>query len=106
MNRCSQGSAGNALALEFASKGFRVFATARSQKSLTKLRENGIETLVLDVTSAESIRTLADEIATRTQARLDILFNNAGTRRWPSLKSTSSLRAEVLTCHSIRSTSY
>ncbi|KAK6452841.1 1-acylglycerone phosphate reductase [Trichoderma asperellum] len=76
---CSQGSAGNALALEFASKGFRVFATARSQKTLTKLRENGIETLVLDVTSAESIRTLADDIATRTQGRLDILFNNAGT---------------------------
>ncbi|EHK23013.1 uncharacterized protein TRIVIDRAFT_60168 [Trichoderma virens Gv29-8] len=75
---CSQGSAGNALALEFASKGFRVFATARSQKTLDNLREKGIETLVLDITSAESIRTLVEEITTRTQGRLDILYNNAG----------------------------
>ncbi|RSL41519.1 hypothetical protein CEP53_012708 [Fusarium sp. AF-6] len=76
---CSQGGAGNALALEFASKGYRVFATARSQKTLTNLREKGIETLVLDVTNPNSIRALAVEIASRTQGRLDMLFNNAGT---------------------------
>ncbi|RMJ17673.1 hypothetical protein CDV36_002676 [Fusarium kuroshium] len=76
---CSQGGAGNALALEFASKGYRVFATARSQKTLTNLREKGIETLVLDVTNADSIRALAVEIASRTQGCLDMLFNNAGT---------------------------
>lgn len=81
MNRCSQGSAGNALALEFASKGFRVFATARSQKTLGNLRDKGIETLVLDVTSAESISALVAEITTRTGGSLDILFNNAGSRK-------------------------
>ncbi|KAJ4316050.1 hypothetical protein N0V84_008049 [Fusarium piperis] len=79
INRASQGGAGNALALEFASKGYRVFATARSQKTLTNLRDKGIATLVLDVTDADSIRVLVTEIASRTQGRLDMLFNNAGT---------------------------
>ncbi|KAJ4178139.1 hypothetical protein NW755_013416 [Fusarium falciforme] len=76
---CSQGGAGNALALEFAAKGYRVFATARSQKTLGNLREKGIETLVLDVTDPDSIRALAVEIASRTQGSLDMLINNAGT---------------------------
>ncbi|KAI8716255.1 hypothetical protein NCS52_00918600 [Fusarium sp. LHS14.1] len=76
---CSQGGAGNALALEFAAKGYRVFATARSQKTLGNLREKGIETLVLDVTDPDSIKALAVEIASRTQGCLDMLINNAGT---------------------------
>ncbi|KAM0243963.1 hypothetical protein ACHAP5_006726 [Fusarium lateritium] len=75
---CSQGGAGNALALEFASKGFRVFATARSLKKFENLTEKGIETLPLDVTSPESIANLKTEIETRTGGSLDILFNNAG----------------------------
>ncbi|KAI6765961.1 hypothetical protein HG530_007031 [Fusarium avenaceum] len=75
---CSQGGAGNALALEFAAKGFRVFATARSLKTLGNLTEKGIETLTLDVTKPESIANLKTEIATRTGGSLDILFNNAG----------------------------
>ncbi|KAE8341932.1 hypothetical protein BDV24DRAFT_174064 [Aspergillus arachidicola] len=77
--RCSQGGAGNALALQFASKGFRVFATARSLKTLTNLQEKNIETLTLDVTDASSIQALAAEISSRTGGSLDILFNNAGT---------------------------
>ncbi|KAJ5813212.1 hypothetical protein N7447_010235 [Penicillium robsamsonii] len=76
---CSQGGAGNALALQFASKGFRVFATARSLKTLTNLQANDIETLTLDVTDATSIKALAAEISRRTGGSLDILFNNAGT---------------------------
>ncbi|KOC08252.1 hypothetical protein AFLA70_285g001631 [Aspergillus flavus AF70] len=76
---CSQGGAGNALALQFASKGFRVFATARSLKTLTNLQEKNIETLTLDVTDASSIQALAAEISSRTGGSLDILFNNAGT---------------------------
>ncbi|KAM9874422.1 oxidoreductase [Verticillium dahliae] len=75
----SQGGSGNALALEFAKKGYRVFATARSLRTLTNLTENGIETLTLDVTDFESLVTLRDEIANRTGGKLDILFNNAGT---------------------------
>lgn len=75
---CSQGGAGNALALKFSAKGYRVFATARSLKSLTGLQEKGIEILTLDVTNSDSIAALKSEIAKRTGGSLDILFNNAG----------------------------
>lgn len=57
----------------------RVFATARSTKSLSQLEAKGIEILPLDVTSAESIAALKAEITKRTGGKLDILFNNAGT---------------------------
>lgn len=75
---CSAGGAGHALALEFAARGLRVFATARSTSSLTGLAEKGIETFALDVTKAESIATLKREITARTGGKLDILYNNAG----------------------------
>ncbi|KAH7391623.1 hypothetical protein BKA64DRAFT_110150 [Cadophora sp. MPI-SDFR-AT-0126] len=75
---CSAGSAGHALALEFAAQGLQVFATARSTKSLPLLQEKGIEVLPLEVTSAESIAALKEEIAKRTGGKLDMLFNNAG----------------------------
>ncbi|KAH6613853.1 hypothetical protein C7974DRAFT_475736 [Boeremia exigua] len=76
---CTKGSAGHALALEFASHGMRVFATARSLSSLEGLEEHGIETLTLDVTDSKSIAALKVEIETRTGGKLDILFNNAGS---------------------------
>jgi 1-acylglycerone phosphate reductase len=69
--------------LEFASKGFRVFATARSLKTLANLTAKGIETLTLDVTKPESIKSLKSEIATRTGGTLDLLFNNAGVCKSP-----------------------
>ncbi|KAL6229491.1 hypothetical protein BDW75DRAFT_97547 [Aspergillus navahoensis] len=75
---CSPGGVGHALALEFAAHGLRVFATARSTKSLSSLEEKGIETFLLDVTSAESIQALKEEIVKRTGGKLDMLFNNAG----------------------------
>jgi 1-acylglycerone phosphate reductase len=75
---CSEGGAGHSLALEFATKGYRVFATARSTKTLALLQDNGIETLTLDVTRPESISSLKAEISKRTGGKLDILFNNAG----------------------------
>jgi NADP-dependent 3-hydroxy acid dehydrogenase YdfG len=76
---CSSGGVGHDLALEFAGRGLRVFATARSTKSLSSLEQKGIETFELDVMSEESIRALKDEIVKRTGGKLDILFNNAGT---------------------------
>ncbi|KAL2853558.1 hypothetical protein BJX68DRAFT_274754 [Aspergillus pseudodeflectus] len=76
---CSQGGAGNALALEFAARGLRVFATARSLKSIANLAESGIETLALDVTDPESIAAVKAEISQRTGGTLDMLYNNAGS---------------------------
>ncbi|KAF3391544.1 NADPH-dependent 1-acyldihydroxyacetone phosphate reductase [Penicillium rolfsii] len=76
---CSTGGVGHELAIEFAARGFRVFATARSTQSLQSLEKKGIETFALDVTSVDSIIALKAEIAKRTGGKLDILFNNAGT---------------------------
>ena len=76
--RCSEGGAGNSLALEFAAQGCRVFATARSLRSLGNLSSAGIEVLTLDVTSQESIDSLKADIASLTNGKLDVLYNNAG----------------------------
>ncbi|OJJ66015.1 hypothetical protein ASPBRDRAFT_138849 [Aspergillus brasiliensis CBS 101740] len=75
---CSLGGAGHHIALELASRGWRVFATSRSTKSISTLEEKGIEAFELDVTKAESIGALKDEIVHRTGGKLDMLFNNAG----------------------------
>ena len=76
--RCSEGGAGNSLALEFAAQGCRVFATARSLKTLGNLSAAGIEVFTLDVTSQESIDALKAGITSLTHGKLDVLYNNAG----------------------------
>ncbi|KAJ7154560.1 NAD-P-binding protein [Mycena filopes] len=75
---CSSGGIGSALAKEFHSRGFRVFATSRRLESIKDLSVLGIETLPLDVTDVGAIRKTRDEIAGRTGGKLDILVNNAG----------------------------
>lgn len=74
---CSSGI-GHALAREFKTKGFRVFATARKTESIANLAALGIETLALEATSSESIEALKAEIVSRTGGKLDFLVNNAG----------------------------
>jgi 1-acylglycerone phosphate reductase len=74
---CSSGI-GHALAREFKSRGFRVFATARKTESIADLAALGIETLSLEATSSESITALKTEITSRTGGKLDYLVNNAG----------------------------
>lgn len=75
---CTPGGIGHALAREFNSKGLRVFATARSVKTISDLADEGIETLPLELTNEESIAALKTEIQSRTDGKLDILVNNAG----------------------------
>jgi 1-acylglycerone phosphate reductase len=74
---CSSGI-GHALAREFKSQNFRVFATARKTESIADLAALGIETLALEATSSESIEALKAEIVSRTGGKLDFLVNNAG----------------------------
>lgn len=81
--------------MQFASKGFRVFATARSLKTLANLQGENIETLTLDVTDASSIKALAAEISSRTGGSLDILFNIAGTRGLSPEQSIAGFRTEI-----------
>lgn len=96
-DRCSKGSAGHALALEFASHGMRVFATARSTKSLAGLEAKGVTILALDVTSLESITALKSEISMHTGGKLDMLFNNAGSSLCPfDITSVSDTKLSIL----------
>ncbi|KAH9204933.1 oxidoreductase [Leptodontidium sp. 2 PMI_412] len=76
---CSKHGSGHALATEFAQRGYRVFATARSTASLQDLAQYGVELLTLEVTDAKSIAALKEEISKRTGGKLDMLINNAGT---------------------------
>ncbi|KAJ7355880.1 NAD-P-binding protein [Mycena albidolilacea] len=74
---CGDGGIGSALAKEFHTQGFRVFATSRPLDSMQELSALGIETLELDVTAIDAIRRVRDDIATKTCGKLDVLVNNA-----------------------------
>ncbi|KAJ7105456.1 hypothetical protein C8R43DRAFT_1046339 [Mycena crocata] len=76
---CSAGGLGDALAHEFQSRGFQVFATSRQLSSMESLATlpNTI-TLALDVTDDVSVRAAKSKISALTGGKLDILVNNAG----------------------------
>lgn len=73
---CSTGI-GRALAVEYAARGHRVFATARRPETLADIVRPNVETLRLDVTDAASIAS-AVRAAIERAGRIDILVNNAG----------------------------
>jgi 1-acylglycerone phosphate reductase len=70
---CSDGGLGAALALAFHTAGLKVYATARNSAKLGQCSSAGIETLIIDVLSSESIQNAASKLP-----YLDILVNNAG----------------------------
>ncbi len=73
---CSTGI-GRALAMEFATRGHDVIATARKVETLSDLAGKGMLTLPLDVTSTESIDAAIDS-SVKSKGGIDILVNNAG----------------------------
>jgi len=73
---CSSGI-GLSLAREFASRGCRVFATARKPEVIEHLRKEGMEIAALDVTDQKSIDACVAEVIAKA-GRIDILVNNAG----------------------------
>ena len=74
---CSEGGIGYSLCEAFTAQGCRVFATARRPEAMEGLKEQGIETVRLDVTSSASIKEAVQHIVTQA-GRIDILVNNAG----------------------------
>ncbi|KAI9859073.1 MAG: hypothetical protein M1824_003913 [Vezdaea acicularis] len=79
LQACAPGGIGNSIAREFHSKGLRVFATSRdASNQLSDLSALGIETLSLDIDSAEDIAAVKKDIELRTNGKLDFLVNNAG----------------------------
>jgi NADP-dependent 3-hydroxy acid dehydrogenase YdfG len=73
---CSSGI-GEATAKRLASKGFKVYATARRPESIAHLRDSGCELLALDVTDQQSMRAAVDAVQEREGA-VGVLVNNAG----------------------------
>lgn len=57
-------------------RGWRVFATCRSESDCERLRELGFESFRLDYQDAASITAAIDETLSRTGGTLDALFNN------------------------------
>ena len=74
---CSTGI-GRALAVEYAARGHRVFATARKPEVLADIVTSpNVVAFSLDVNSAESIATAVEKVIAMA-GHIDILVNNAG----------------------------
>lgn len=73
---CSSGI-GRCIALGLAQRGgYRVFATVRQEKDAPALRDAGLKSLVLDLSSEESVRDAAEEIVLRAGGKIYALINN------------------------------
>lgn len=60
-------------------KGHRVIATGRNERALAALRELGLSTVAMDVTSRESIQRAVECVRELTDGKgVDVLVNNAG----------------------------
>ena len=89
---CSSGI-GLCVAQGLQQRGYRVFATARQQADVSRLKEMGLESLQLDLDSSDSINAAVDEVLTRSDGKLYALFNN-GAYGQPG--AVEDLRREVL----------
>lgn len=74
---CSSGI-GLAAARGMKDRGWRVFATARRAEDLARLKDDiGVEPVALELRDPESVARCADHVLTKTDGRIDALFNNA-----------------------------
>ncbi len=58
--------------------GFRVFATARQHEDVQRLKDEGLDAYLLDVTKPETITETLKSILKLTNGKLYAVFNNAG----------------------------
>jgi NAD(P)-dependent dehydrogenase (short-subunit alcohol dehydrogenase family) len=72
---CSSGIGYDA-AHGMARRGWRVFATCRKDADCVRLRNEGLESFVLDYEDEDSVRSGLAEALERTGGTLDALFNN------------------------------
>ncbi len=72
---CSSGIGYDA-AHGMAARGWRVFATCRSEDDCVRLRAEGLESFRLDYTDGSSVAAALNEALTRTGGTLDAVFNN------------------------------
>lgn len=74
----SEGGIGHTAALVLKERGYRVFATARQLKDVEKLRAEGFESCLLDLTQPDTIDSALQWVLARTGGTLYALFNNGG----------------------------
>jgi NAD(P)-dependent dehydrogenase (short-subunit alcohol dehydrogenase family) len=72
---CSSGI-GHCVAVGMKARGWRVFATARQPDDVQALQAQGLESLLLDLASSDSIRQAVNEILVLNAGRLDAVFHN------------------------------
>ncbi|MFW6028475.1 MAG: SDR family NAD(P)-dependent oxidoreductase [bacterium] len=89
---CSSGI-GYTCALGMKQRGWRVFATARSEADLERLRSENLEPVHLDYTQPKSIAACASAVLAATDGQLFALFNN-GAYAQPG--AVEDLRPDVL----------
>lgn len=58
-------------------QGWRVFATARQEADIKKLQAEGMETIALNLDDSTSIKNAVGELLTKSNNKIDVLFNNA-----------------------------
>jgi len=73
---CSSGI-GFCLAHGLRAAGYRVFATARKEKDITKLKELGFDAFLLDLASSDSINTAIFELYQKTDSLYALINNGA-----------------------------
>ncbi|MCU7892701.1 MAG: SDR family oxidoreductase [Candidatus Thiodiazotropha sp. (ex Ustalcina ferruginea)] len=72
---CSSGI-GLCVAKGLKTRGYRVFATARKERDVTDLRQQGFDALQLDLDDGQSIDHAVDQVLELTNGALYALFNN------------------------------
>ena len=96
---CSSGI-GHHVAHELQRRGWQVFATARREADLERLRREGLEkVLFLDLDDSASIQAAAQEVLAATDGKLYGLFNNAAYGQPGAVEdlSRAALRAQLET---------
>jgi len=95
---CSSGI-GLTSALALKERGYRVFASARKENDVARLRAQGLESLQLDVNDKNSMQKALDQVLALTGGKLDALFNNAGMLQAGAIEDLSrdQLRAQFET---------
>lgn len=87
---CSDGGIGCALAHVFQSRGYHVFATARTLSKMSELANlSRVTLLTLDITQTSHIAAAAESVRRETGGTLDYLVNNAGRNHFSPVLDAS-----------------
>lgn len=95
---CSSGI-GYCVARGLHERGYRIFATARQQQDVSRLQQEGLNSLLLDLDDSQSINECVNEILGQSGGRIDVLFNNGAYGQPGAIEDLSRdvLRAQLET---------